>query len=54
MRYSRLASRLDEIEQCLPALILDQFADESTQAMDVLTQRLVLLGEEDVGAGDRL
>ena len=31
-----------------------QLADEFAQAMDVLTQRLILLGEEDVGAGDRL
>ena len=45
-------SGLDKIEERLSALILNQFADEFAEAMDIVAQRLVLLGEENLSAGN--
>ena len=44
------ARRLDEVVERLAALLADDLADELAQAVHVLAQRLILLGEDDVGA----
>ena len=44
------ARGLDEVEQRLAALLADDLADELAEPVHVLAQRLILLGEDDVGA----
>ncbi len=41
---------LDEVVQRLAGLLANELADELAEPMHVLAQRLILLGEEDVGA----
>ena len=50
MRDRELASRFDEIEQRLAALLAHELADELAEPMHVLAQCAVLLREKDVGA----
>jgi hypothetical protein len=45
---------LDQIEQGFATLFFDQLADQPAKAADVVAQRLVLFGKNDIRANDGL
>jgi hypothetical protein len=53
LRNRGAPGRFDQIEQRFAALILDQLTDQPAEPPDIVAQRLVFLGKNDIRANDR-